>query len=143
MAAKSTPANQPEATQNGKKTPKAEKPVGNKQDADDEAEDEPVEKGAKGEASKDMKNVTRYFEEQAERNVDADKIQKVIGRTMCANIDNMLSSSRKQQIDRTSITKENIELIMSELNVPKLTAEKALLDNNNDIRAALTHLITQ
>jgi hypothetical protein len=78
MAAKSTPANQPEATQNGKKTPKAEKPVGNKQDADDEAEDEPVEKGAKGEASKDMKNVTRYFEEQAERNVDADKIQKVM-----------------------------------------------------------------
>jgi NACalpha-BTF3-like transcription factor len=62
---------------------------------------------------------------------------------MRANIDNMLSSSRKQQIDRTNITKENIELIMSELNVPKLTAEKALLDNNNDIRAALTHLITQ
>jgi hypothetical protein len=77
MAAKSTPATQPEASQNGKKNVKAEKPVANKQDADDEAEDEPVEKGAKGEAVKDMRNVTRYFEEQAERSVDADKIQKV------------------------------------------------------------------
>lgn len=77
MAAKSTSANQPEATQNGKKTAKVEKSASNKQDADDEAEDEPVEKGAKGEASKDMKNVTRYFEEQAERSVDANMIQKV------------------------------------------------------------------
>lgn len=77
MAAKSTTAAQPETSQNGKKNAKSEKFAAAKQDAEDEAEDEPVEKGAKGEASKDMKNVTRYFEEQAERNVDADKIQKV------------------------------------------------------------------
>jgi hypothetical protein len=77
MVAKSTPASQPEPSQNGKKNTKAEISAANKQDAEDEAEDEPVETGAKGEASKDMKNVTRYFEEQAERNVDADKIQKV------------------------------------------------------------------
>lgn len=62
---------------------------------------------------------------------------------MCINVVHTLFSSRKQQIDRSNISKENTELIMNELNVPKLTAEKALLDNNNDVRAALTHLITQ
>jgi hypothetical protein len=99
MAAKSTSASQPEASQNGKKNVKEEKPVANKQDADDEAEDEPVEKGAKGEAVKDMRNVTRYFEEQAERSVDADKIQKVRARFFTVfpliqlrNIDSMPSS---------------------------------------------------
>ncbi|KAG2173869.1 hypothetical protein INT43_005289 [Umbelopsis isabellina] len=143
MAAKSTSANQPEATQNGKKTAEVEKSASTKQDADDEAEDEPVEKGAKGEASKDMKNVTRYFEEQAERSVDADMIQKALKTLQEEAVAHKVAVARKQQIDRTNISKEHIELIMNELNVPKLTAEKALLDNNNDIRAALTHLISQ
>jgi hypothetical protein len=84
MAAKSTPASQPDASPNGKKNIKAEKTSSNKQDADDEADDEPVEKGVKGEAVKDMRNVTRYFEEQAERNVDADKIQKVQNENRCS-----------------------------------------------------------
>ena len=53
------------------------------------------------------------------------------------------SYRRKQQIDRSNISKENTDLIVAELNVPKLVAEKALLDNNNDVRAALTQLITQ
>lgn len=54
-----------------------------------------------------------------------------------------LCCSRKQQIDRSNISKEHTDLIVSELNVPKLVAEKALIDNNNDVRAALTQLITQ
>ncbi|CAO3695497.1 unnamed protein product [Umbelopsis ramanniana] len=143
MAAKSTSASQPEASQNGKKNVKAEKPVTNKQDADDEAEDEPVEKGAKGEAVKDMRNVTRYFEEQAERSVDADKIQKALKTLQEQAIAHKVAIARKQQIDRSNISKENTDLIVAELNVPKLVAEKALLDNNNDVRAALTQLITQ
>ncbi|KAI8579469.1 hypothetical protein K450DRAFT_61163 [Umbelopsis ramanniana AG] len=143
MAAKSTSASQPEASQNGKKNVKAEKPVANKQDADDEAEDEPVEKGAKGEAVKDMRNVTRYFEEQAERSVDADKIQKALKTLQEEAIAHKVAIARKQQIDRSNISKENTDLIVAELNVPKLVAEKALLDNNNDVRAALTQLITQ
>ncbi|KAG2179722.1 hypothetical protein INT44_006570 [Umbelopsis vinacea] len=143
MAAKSTSASQPEASQNGKKNVKAEKPVSNKQDADDEDEDEPVEKGTKGEAVKDMRNVTRYFEEQAERSVDADKIQKALKTLQEEAIAHKVAIARKQQIDRSNISKENTDLIVAELNVPKLVAEKALLDNNNDVRAALTQLITQ
>ncbi|GAB5593784.1 hypothetical protein Unana1_08684 [Umbelopsis nana] len=143
MAAKSTTAAQPEASQNGKKNAKSEKPAAAKQDAEDEAEDEPVEKGAKGEASKDMKNVTRYFEEQAERNVDADKIQKALKTLNEQAVAHKVAVARKQQIDRSNISKEHTDLIVSELNVPKLVAEKALIDNNNDVRAALTQLITQ
>jgi NACalpha-BTF3-like transcription factor len=64
-----------------------------------------------------------------------------------ANLQSYLLTSfpyrRKQQIDRSNISKENTDLIVAELNVPKLVAETALLDNNNDVRAALTQLITQ
>ncbi|KAH8548164.1 hypothetical protein BGW37DRAFT_507677 [Umbelopsis sp. PMI_123] len=143
MAAKSTPASQPDASPNGKKNIKAEKTSSNKQDADDEADDEPVEKGVKGEAVKDMRNVTRYFEEQAERNVDADKIQKALKTLQEEAIAHKVAVVRKQQIDRSSISKENTDLIVAELNVSKLVAEKALIDNNNDVRAALSQLITQ
>lgn len=46
--------------------------------ADDDNDDEPVESGAKGEAKKDMKNVTNYVnEELAKRQVDADTLGKV------------------------------------------------------------------
>lgn len=47
--------------------------------ADDDVDDsEPVESGVKGEAKKDMKNVTNYVnEELAQRQVDANKLGKV------------------------------------------------------------------
>ncbi|CAO3669045.1 unnamed protein product [Umbelopsis vinacea] len=109
MVAKSTPASQPEPSQNGKKNTKAEVSAANKQDAEMKPRMNP------------SKRVPR-----AERNVDADKFK-----------------SRKQHIDRSNISKEHTDLIVSELNVPKLVAEKALLDNNNDVRAALTQLIAQ
>lgn len=69
-------------------TPSSNKPVSKhnsspqssaKAAADDDVDDsEPVESGVKGEAKKDMKNVTNYVnEELAQRQVDANKLGKV------------------------------------------------------------------
>ncbi|KAI8381598.1 uncharacterized protein BYT42DRAFT_567131 [Radiomyces spectabilis] len=108
----------------------------------DEAHDENehVEKGAKGEATKDMKNVTSYLnEELANRQVDADKLAKTM-----SFLNEEAKKHKHETLNKTmatSVDKEAVSVVMNQLEVSKTEAEKALREHNNDIVKALISIM--
>ncbi|KAI7863357.1 hypothetical protein BDF14DRAFT_1885193 [Spinellus fusiger] len=107
---------------------------------EDDNEDEPVEKGAKGEASKDMKNVTGYVnEELANRQVDAGKLANSL-----AFVQEAAKSFKQKIVSKPSsglaLNKQDIDLLVNEMQISRTEAEKVLRDNG-DVVKALNELI--
>ncbi|KAL0089660.1 hypothetical protein F4703DRAFT_1476280 [Phycomyces blakesleeanus] len=108
--------------------------------ADDDNEDEPVEKGVKGEASKDMKNVTGYVnEELTSKQVDSNKVAKSL-----AFIQEAAKAHKQKTLAKhvsSPVNKQDVEFLVAEMQVSKAEAEKALRDKQGDVVGALNELI--
>ncbi|KAG0170029.1 hypothetical protein DFQ28_004973 [Apophysomyces sp. BC1034] len=100
---------------------------------DEQEENEPVEKGVKGEATKDMKNVTNYLNEELANRQSLSFLQEA-AKTHKAG---MLSKNA----NAGSVNRQDVEFLMAEMQVSKVSAEKSLRDNKGDVVAALNQLI--
>ncbi|ORY98165.1 hypothetical protein BCR43DRAFT_490975 [Syncephalastrum racemosum] len=109
--------------------------------ADDDNEDEPVESGAKGEAKKDMKNVTNYVnEELAKRQVDADTLGKSLAFLQNAAKAHKANLAAPKPAG-SPVNKQDVEFLKTHMQVGKTEAENALREKDGDLLAALNYLI--
>ncbi|KAI9318171.1 hypothetical protein BX666DRAFT_1935584 [Dichotomocladium elegans] len=113
----------------------------NKSAQDDSNYNDAVESRAKNEARKDMQNVTNFVnEELANREVNAASLTRSLrflqeaARTHCqTSIANTASSA--------PLNKQDVEFLMSQMQITKGEAERSLRENGNDVIAALNHLV--
>ncbi|KAJ1558568.1 hypothetical protein HK096_010051 [Nowakowskiella sp. JEL0078] len=97
-----------------------------------------VEKGHRGEENKAMENVTGYIGEQNKDTVD----ETMMGKAMSLISD--ASKKSKPVIkegEKTPISKEDLELIVNELEVSKNVAEKLLRENKGNVLDTLKKFI--
>ncbi|KAG4106593.1 hypothetical protein H8356DRAFT_1626583 [Neocallimastix lanati (nom. inval.)] len=106
-----------------------------------EGEEEQQQKGHQGMAAKDMKNITDYFEE-LEHKHDEDKLNKALN---VASEEKKKSKSlldeSKKNTNSIKLSKEDIDVVMNELDVTKAEAEKYLRENNGDLEATIRYII--
>ncbi|ORY00708.1 hypothetical protein K493DRAFT_298767 [Basidiobolus meristosporus CBS 931.73] len=107
-----------------------------------EDEEEVVdEKGASGQASKDMQNVSKYIAD-FDSGVDKNKLDEIVSSLSAINKkqkDEAASKSKEQE--KIALPKEEIELVMKEFDLSKPAAEKALRDNAGDLEKTLKALL--
>ncbi|KAJ3044244.1 hypothetical protein HK097_001551 [Rhizophlyctis rosea] len=105
-----------------------------------EQDDAEPETGLKGQANKDMQAVTGYFEEK--NSVDENKIGKAM--TFLTDVNKKAKpqkSARDTELAKVVISKEDVELVMTQLEITKIQAERALRENKGDAVETLRQLI--
>ncbi|KND02592.1 uncharacterized protein SPPG_03048 [Spizellomyces punctatus DAOM BR117] len=109
----------------------------------EEGEDqEAQQKGFKGQATKDMQNVSGYFDERVGDKVDEGKIGKAMTfLTDVSKKQKAQKSARDKELAKVVLTKEDVELIMNEFQIGKGTAERALRESKGDVLETLRRLI--
>jgi len=95
------------------------------------------QKGQKGKASRDLNNVTLVTEE---KELDSSKIGKAM--TMIGETNKNEKSQREKDLENVKVQKEDIDIIVNELEISRTQAERALRENNGDLKATLKHLIS-
>ncbi|KAI9029306.1 hypothetical protein DFJ74DRAFT_703122 [Hyaloraphidium curvatum] len=88
---------------------KADDPAAEPEGADDEEE---VQKGEKGKASKDLSNVTGYLPEEAGANVDASKLNTAMTAITDAKATASARKARERELEKVVIAKEDLELVL-------------------------------
>ncbi|KAI8821415.1 CG9922-like protein [Fimicolochytrium jonesii] len=123
-----------------KATPKqdpAEKPEG-AEDVDEEQE----QGGTRGQANKDMKNVSGFDDEGGD-NVDEDKLGKAMNfLTDVNNKQKAQKTSREKELEKVVVAKEDIDVVMNEFQIPRLQAERALRENRGNLPDTLKALVS-
>ncbi|ORX80409.1 hypothetical protein BCR32DRAFT_268892 [Anaeromyces robustus] len=112
-----------------------------KNNTESKPEGEEEQKGHQGMATKDMKNITDYFEELTHAH-DEDKLNKAISIALeeKKKTKNIIDESKKNQ-ESIKLTKEDIDTVMKEMDVGKAEAEKKLKQNNGDLEATLRYML--
>ncbi|CAG8493553.1 4980_t:CDS:2 [Ambispora gerdemannii] len=85
-------------------------------------EQQPQQKGFKGKAKKDMQEALTFVKEESQRQ-KAQKLQK------------------QQELEKVTVAKEDIELIISEMEVTQQVADRFLRENQGDVVKALKAII--
>ncbi|CAB4406575.1 unnamed protein product [Rhizophagus irregularis] len=101
---------------------------------DDQQAEEPQQKGFKGQAKKDMQAVEGYVAEGAEgEGIDESKLDKAWNIVETVNEEKKRLNDQKLQkqkdAEKIKVSKEDIEFIMREMDVPKPEADKYLKEN--------------
>ncbi|RUS20916.1 hypothetical protein BC937DRAFT_94037 [Endogone sp. FLAS-F59071] len=101
------------------------------------------EKGIRGQASKDMQNVTGYVnEEAAGKDVDEAKLGKAMSFLQDAAKKQKEEQQVKQkEVEKIVVSKEDVELIISEMQVTKPVAERHLRENKGDVLETLRKMV--
>ncbi|TPX61384.1 hypothetical protein SpCBS45565_g07285 [Spizellomyces sp. 'palustris'] len=121
------------------------------QQVEEGEDDQALQKGFKGQASKDMQNVSGYFDERVGDKVDEGKIGKASRKSQASLAMTFLTdvskkqkaqkSARDKELAKVVLTKEDVELIMNEFQIGKGTAERALRESKGDVLETLRRLI--
>ncbi|KAJ3043915.1 hypothetical protein HDV00_003955 [Rhizophlyctis rosea] len=107
----------------------------------EEQEEAQQETGLRGQANKDMRAVTGYFEDR--EMVDENKIGKAmsfltnVGKSQKSQV-----SARDKELAKIVISKEDVELVMNQLEITKPQAERALRENKGNAVETLRKLIS-
>ncbi|RUS26990.1 hypothetical protein BC938DRAFT_483856 [Jimgerdemannia flammicorona] len=101
------------------------------------------EKGIRGQASKDMQNVTGYVnEEAAGKDVDEAKLGKAMSFLQdAAKKQKEEQLAKINEVEKVVVSKEDVELIMSEMQVTKPVAERHLRENKGDVLETLRKMV--
>ncbi|KAJ3173304.1 hypothetical protein HDU87_007677 [Geranomyces variabilis] len=111
--------------------------------AEDVEEQEAVETGVRGQANKDMQNVSGFDADDKGANVDADKLGKAMSFLSEASQQQKdQKSARDKELAKVTIGKEDLELVASEFQITKAQAEVALRENKGDVRNTLRKLVS-
>ncbi|KAJ3225597.1 hypothetical protein HK099_006537 [Clydaea vesicula] len=112
--------------------------------ANDIDKEEENEKGQRAEANKDLGHM--YQEKESKADIDETKLYKAMTSVIKLHTD--LSKTRTKATSQSQlesskivINKEDVELLVKELNLSKVTAEKSLKDNNGDLVLTMKTLI--
>ncbi|RKO89093.1 hypothetical protein BDK51DRAFT_29209 [Blyttiomyces helicus] len=123
------------------------------EDIPEDDADAAAQKGYKGQAKKDMESVTGYFEE-AKDNVDESKLDQAMN--YLEDVSNKAKAQRTahpplmlrtpritsdKELDKIVISKDDVDLIMRELEIAKAPAERALREHNGSVVDALAFLV--
>lgn len=99
----------------------------------------PSKKQAKHDSgAADLEKVTDYVEESEVNTENMAEAVNLIG--VRRSQETAEREKRRKELDKVTIRKEDVELIMNEMEIPKTQAELTLRENNGDIVKALTAL---
>ncbi|KAF9948174.1 hypothetical protein BGZ72_009872 [Mortierella alpina] len=128
-------------TSSGNKDDDASSPQDDKDDDEDDKESE--EKGQSAEANAAMKNMSAGSQQDVERDgVDSTKLEQAMSL--------MTDVNKKQKADRAAgqkegekvvVAKQDVELVMAELDLSKALAEKHLKEHGGDVVRTLEALV--
>ncbi|CAG8486670.1 19816_t:CDS:2 [Rhizophagus irregularis] len=112
----------------------------------DDKQAKPQQKGFKGQAKKDMQAVEGYVAEGAEgEGIDESKLDKAWNIVETVNEEKKRLNDQKLQkqkdAEKIKVSKEDIEFIMREMDVPKPEADKYLKENQGDLVEALKAMV--
>ncbi|KAF0427423.1 huntingtin-interacting protein k [Gigaspora margarita] len=112
-------------------------------DIDQDAQEEQKEqKGFKGQAKKDMQNVEGYVAEREGEVIDEAKLDKAM---TFVNEEKQKRNAQKLQkqkdAEKITVSKEDIELIINEMEVTKAIADKYLRENKGNVVEALKAIV--
>ncbi|KAG9290511.1 hypothetical protein G9A89_002486 [Geosiphon pyriformis] len=110
---------------------------------EEEQQLEEQQKGFKGKAKKDMQDVEGYHAEKASgERIDESRLNKALSYVKEENQKQKeLKLQRMQELEKVKVSKEDIELIMNEMEVEKSVADRYLRENQGDLVAALNAMI--
>ncbi|XP_077997021.1 huntingtin-interacting protein K-like [Glandiceps talaboti] len=86
----------------------------------------------------DLEKVTDYHEETEIVSQDMIDAMNILGNKM--KQDKALKAQREIDLSKVKVQKEDIDLIVNEMEIPKAKAERALREHNGDLVATLTSL---
>ena len=86
----------------------------------------------------DLEKVTDYVEESEVNTENMAEAVNLIGTRRSQ--EDAAKERRKQELDKVTIRKEDVELIMKEMEIPESQAELTLRENNGNIVKALIAL---
>ncbi|TPX38125.1 hypothetical protein SmJEL517_g00161 [Synchytrium microbalum] len=112
-------------------------PTPSSEDASNEKDDdeqEEVQQGFRGQASKDMKAVTGYLGEEGIGELDQSKLNQAMASMSDLNRKQKAQkTTRDKELDKVVIAAKDVELIMSEMEVTRLVAERSLRENKGSV----------
>ncbi|XP_009858061.2 huntingtin-interacting protein K-like [Ciona intestinalis] len=102
-----------------------------------DAEAQEKQKKHDNESAADLERVTDYAEEKEIHVTDIGDVLANLGQTSNAK----QAAERERELSAVKISKEDVELVMREMEINKVKAERALRENKGDVVAALTALV--
>ncbi|KAF9102410.1 hypothetical protein BGX27_010989 [Mortierella sp. AM989] len=112
-------------------------------DKDDDEEEKEDEKGQSAEAKAAMKNMTGYQQETEREGVDSDKLEKAMSLiTDVVKKQKADKAASQKEIEKLTLSKADVELIMTEMDLPKALAEKHLKEHGGDVTRTLEALVS-
>ncbi|KAG0359705.1 hypothetical protein BG005_000331 [Podila minutissima] len=111
-------------------------------DKDDGEEEEKAEKGQSGEAKAAMKNMTGYQPEVERSGVDSTKLEKAMSLlTDVGKKQKAEKAAAHKEVEKVTLTKEDVELVMAEFELTKPVAEKYLKEHGGNVIKTLDALV--
>ncbi|KAJ3089452.1 hypothetical protein HK102_006383 [Quaeritorhiza haematococci] len=110
---------------------------------DDQVEEQEQEKGLRGKANKEMNNMNAGAFQDDANTVDEGKLNRAM--TFISDVSKTQreqKTAREKELEKVTISKEDVELIMKEMNLGKAQAEKVLRENKGHVVDALRMLIS-
>ncbi|KAI9098888.1 CG9922-like protein [Phlyctochytrium arcticum] len=115
--------------------------AGTPADETDEQNEE-SQKGFKGEAAKDMQNVSGYYDEKSGENVDEGKLDKAMTfLTDVSKEQKAQKSEREKELARVAVAKEDIDLVVQEFEISRAAADRALRENGANVLETMRTLV--
>ncbi|KAG0202413.1 hypothetical protein BGX28_005045 [Mortierella sp. GBA30] len=126
-----------------KDTNESTKEEGAEDEKEDEEEDKETEKGQNAEAKAAMKNMTGYQQETEREGVDSDKLEKSMAMiTDLIKKQKAEKASTHKEGEKITLSKDAVELVVSEMDLPKAVAEKHLKEHGGDVTRTLQALVS-
>ncbi|KAF9295355.1 hypothetical protein BGZ74_010847 [Mortierella antarctica] len=111
-------------------------------DKDDGEEEEKAEKGQSGEAKAAMKNMTGYQPEVERSGVDSTKLEKAMSLlTDVGKKQKAEKAAAHKEVEKVTLAKEDVELVMAEFELTKPVAEKYLKEHGGNVIKTLDALV--
>ncbi|KXS17651.1 hypothetical protein M427DRAFT_68430 [Gonapodya prolifera JEL478] len=106
--------------------------------AADERDEEEDVKGHGGQARKDMQNVNAYLGEDMAQAVDETKLGQAMTALATEKAKQKAQQrARERELEKIVVSKEDVDVLMGELDLTKLSAERALREAGGSLRDAL------
>ena len=104
-----------------------------------ENESQPLQKTHAAEASTDLERITDYEEDKEVSSQDiANAVSLIEGRH---SEERMEKAKREKELAQVKITKEDVDLIVDQMEISQILAEKSLREHKGDVVEALVSLL--
>ena len=101
--------------------------------------DTKAQSGKHNSGAADLEKVTDYAEEKEIDTGSLNNAMSVISDKRKKDAE--LKAERERQLASVKVKKEDVDMIMNELEIPKCKSERVLKEHNGDLNAALIQLI--